>query len=193
MSLRPFDIGAARWTAEPGAVRQIDSVLSVEATQGSDFWRDPRSGTVKHDGHLLGIEHRGDIAIQCEVGGGFSGAYDQAGLMICFAETRWIKLVLDVIAGRIHVVTVMTNGWSDSAVWPIEQDRLRLRLSRIGSAVAAEIGPAGSEAFAVVRLGRLAGDGAYRIGPMCCAPTRAGFTAEFRNIVIGPPPADLEA
>ena len=193
MTSTPFDVEAARWTVEPRAVHQDGGIITVEAIQGSDFWRDPRTGGVKHDGHLLGLERSGDIAIQCEVSGGFGRAYDQAGRMICFDETRWIKLALDVVAGRIHVATVTTNGWSDSALWPIGQDRVRLRLSRIGAAVAAEIGQVDSDVFEVVRLARLPGDGSYRIGPMCCAPTRAGFTADFRDVVIGPPPADLEA
>jgi regulation of enolase protein 1 (concanavalin A-like superfamily) len=182
-------VSAPAWLNEPPEWRETDGVLVVTTGDRTDFWRETHYGFIRDDGHLHGVETSGDLAATVAFRGDYSTLYDQAGLMLRQDARNWIKAGIEFVAGRRMLSVVVTRDLSDWSTMPcpVEDDWLRLRLTRIGGAVHVHWAPGGDpDAWRMLRLGPFPG-GPTQVGPMCCSPQRAGFRAEFRDFAIGPP------
>jgi regulation of enolase protein 1 (concanavalin A-like superfamily) len=84
---------------------------------------------------------------------------------------------------------VSTRDFSDwsTAVGPQDDEWIRLRVSRHGTAVRVEWASMADPRYELMRLAYLpAPETGLLVGPMCCSPQRAGFEARFRGFTVGP-------
>jgi hypothetical protein len=178
------------WLNEPPNWQEQDGVLSVTTGTRTDFWRATHYGFLRDDGHLRFARASGDFTAAVTVSGDYRALYDQAGLMLRIDERHWIKAGVEYVEGRGLLSVVVTRDFSDWSTVPAfaAPDPVRLRLSRHGTAVRVEWSPADAESFTMLRLAYLpTGDAPAMIGPMCCSPERARFTACFRDFHLGNP------
>ena len=177
------------WLNPPPEWSEDRGILSVTTGAKTDFWRETHYGFIRDDGHFRGVAAEGDFAATVAFRGDYRELYDQAGMMLRLDARTWIKAGIEFVAGRRMLSVVVTRDFSDWSTMPcpVDADWLRLRLTRIGTAVhvhwAADAEP---PEYRMLRLAYLP-SGPARIGPMCCSPQRAGFTAGFRGFDIGAP------
>lgn len=186
----------ARWTREPVAVStSATGVMTVEAAEGSDWWRDTGYGFRHENGHALLTPWHENTAVEVTFAlDGFTGQFDQAGLAIMVDEATWIKAGVEHADGHHQlgsVVTVGASDWSTGRVDEWDGTAVTIRASRVADAVVirarsaplegstvTEPDAANEHDWRLVRVARFPHADA-RIGPMVCAPTRAGLTVRF--------------
>jgi regulation of enolase protein 1 (concanavalin A-like superfamily) len=187
------------WTVAPVTSEIEGDSLLVEAVEGSDFWQKTIYGFEHISGHALLAPWDVSTAIEVSfVLTGFTGLYDQAGIMLWAGETQWIKAGIefpeDINSGAPSLGAVVTDGFSDWSLEPVPewQDReVTLRASRIGDGVIIRA-RVEAEPWRIIRVCRFDHANAQG-GPMCCGPTRAGFRVRFTRWMATEPDADLHA
>jgi hypothetical protein len=161
--------------------------LALTTGAETDFWRKTHYAFTHDNGHFYGEEATGDFTAEVIFAAEYQALYDQAGLMLRISTDTWIKTGVEFAHGRCILSAVVTRGVSD---WSISfevgvKNELRLRLTRKGDAVCIQWAPVSGGAFETLRLCAFP-EGAARVGPMACSPTRAGLVARFRDFRIGP-------
>lgn len=185
------------WTVEPVATELENGSLTVEAVEGSDFWEKTIYGFQHRTGHALLAPWDTSTAIEVSfVLTGFTGLYDQAGIMLWSNETQWIKAGIeypeDINGGAPSLGAVVTDGFSDWSLIPVPEwiDReVTMRASRIGDGVIIRA-RVESEPWLIIRVCRFDHADALA-GPMLCGPSRAGFRVTFTRWTASAPDADL--
>jgi uncharacterized protein len=175
------------WLNPPAASQITDSTLTVTTADRTDFWRETFYGFTRHSGHFLHTPVTGDFTAEVTVQGDYETLYDQAGLMLRLFDTHWIKAGIEHTDGAPVFSTVVTNGKSDWATMPLPFDAttIRLRLTRHAEAIRVQVQhPQGH--WIMARLAYLPPESLAQIGIMACSPERAGFTARFSGLKIGP-------
>lgn len=190
------DPSRAHWTREPVAVStDAAGVVTVEAAEGSDWWRDTGYGFRHENGHALLTPWLEGTAVEVTFAlEGFTGQFDQAGLAIMVDDATWIKAGVEYADGHHQlgaVVTVGTSDWSTGRVDEWQGSAVTIRASRVEDAVVIRArsepleGSTGTENeieadhdWRLVRVARFP-HGDAQIGPMVCAPTRTGLTVRF--------------
>lgn len=189
---------AGKWDHDPQS-QEIDanSVLRVEAREGSDAWQKTSYGFVHANQHALLRPFAIDRAIEVDFTVTPSEQFDQLGLMLWRDDEHWIKCGIEFADGEARLGAVVTNeysDWSTAAVPHWAGKRATLRVSWSGDAVTIRAGLTG-DPLELVRLApwrttpetpsaslgtsEAAANLSVYAGPFCCAPTRAGFVAEF--------------
>lgn len=200
------DWSRGSWTREPAAVAlDAEGRLVVEAVEGSDWWRDTAYGFRHEDGHGLLAPWAPGTAVEVTFAlEGFTGEFDQAGLVIVVDDATWIKAGVEQSDGHPQlgaVVTVGASDWSTGRVDDWTGRAVTVRASRIADAVVirarsrplnAAPGEEGEDDWRLVRVARFPHEDA-RIGPMLCGPTRAGFTVRFLDWRETDPDGELHA
>ena len=178
------------WTREPASAAVDDAGhLTVEAVEGSDWWRDTAYGFRHEDGHGLLAPWAPGTAVEVTFAlDGMTAEFDQAGVAIVVDDATWIKAGVELSDGHPQlgaVVTVGASDWSTGRVDDWVGRAVTVRASRMADAVIirARSAPlegesARPEEWRLVRVARFPDDRA-RIGPMLCAPTRAGLRVRF--------------
>jgi regulation of enolase protein 1 (concanavalin A-like superfamily) len=183
------------WLNPPPEWGEERGVLTVMTGDRTDFWRKTHYGFVRDDGHFRHVAAPADFSAAVTFRGDYHALYDQAGIMLRLDERNWIKAGIEFVARRRMLSAVVTRDWSDWSTMPcpVDAEWLRLRLTRIGTAVhvhwAADAVPSG---FRMLRLAHFPA-GPVQVGPMCCSPERAGFRCAFRDFEIGAPATPEES
>lgn len=188
--------GMFHWLNEPADWHGDASMLEMRTDRMSDFWRETFYGFVRDSGHAYLRKVSGDFTATAIVLGDYEALYDQAGIMLRLDETRWIKAGIEFTDGLMHFSVVVTNGTSDWSVIPLHDtqpsDPVTVRLTRHAEAVRVQFSIGGAP-WQMARLCPFP-TGDAEIGVMACSPQRAGFSARFRDINVGPAiPRDLHA
>jgi len=200
------DWSRGAWTREPASVAVDDAgSLIVEAVEGSDWWRDTAYGFRHEDGHGLLAPWAPGTAVEVTfVLDGMTGEFDQAGIAIVIDETTWIKAGVEQSDGHPQLGAVVTVGASDWSTGPVDEwigRAVTVRASRIADAVVIrarsrpqdDTGPRLVEdEWRLVRVARFP-FGDARIGPMICAPTRAGLRVRFLDWRVTAADTELHA
>jgi len=175
----------AIWTSEPAHWESDDNEqLTVTARGRTDFWRKTRNGFISDNGHLYGVQVRGDFTMQVKVAGQFKELYDQAGLMVMLDKTVWIKAGIEYVNGVHYLSTVATQDYSDWAICrPIEEAAIWLIVERDRDAIIVSASLDGDEYF-LVRECTLTNELTLEAGPYLAAPAGNGFTATFEGFKI---------
>ena len=173
----------ARWSREPAAAEpDAAGALIVEAAEGSDWWRDTAYGFRHENGHALLTEWPLDTAVEIDFDlTGFTGDFDQAGLLIWVDDAHWIKAGVEHSDGHQQlgaVVTVGASDWSTGRVDDWVGTTVTVRASRIADAVVIRARSSHDTAWRLVRVAGFPHQTAL-VGPMLCAPMRAGFRVRF--------------
>ena len=183
MTRRGLAVESARWSREPVSVEyEPGGALVVEAAEGSDWWRDTAYGFRHDNGHALLEEWAPDTAVEVDFElTGFTGAFDQAGLLIWGDDAHWIKAGVEHSDGHQQlgaVVTVGASDWSTGAVDDWEGTTVTVRASRLADAVVLRARSEGDDEWRLVRVAHFP-HADVLIGPMVCAPMRAGLRVRF--------------
>jgi uncharacterized protein len=176
------------WLNEPSKWASSDSKLTLSTADRTDFWQETFYGFRRDNGHAYLRPVEGDFTIEATVVGKYSELYDQAGLMLRIDERTWIKTGIEFTDRIMHFSVVATHNISDWSVVPLPEatpaDEVRVRLSRHGDAVRIQYSIA-RQPWQLARLAPFRA-AAAQVGIMACSPERAGFEAEFSDVVIGP-------
>ena len=176
------------WLNEPSKWASSDSKLTLSTADRTDFWQETFYGFRRDNGHAYLRPVEGDFTIEATVVGKYSELYDQAGLMLRIDERTWIKTGIEFTDRMMHLSVVATHNISDWSVVPLPEatpaDEVRVRLSRHGDAVRIQYSIA-RQPWQLARLAPFPA-AAAQAGVMACSPERAGFEAEFSDVVIGP-------
>ncbi len=176
------------WLNEPGDWGFEAEGLRVVTDHGTDFWRETHYGFTRDTGHFLGLPTEGDFTAEVRVQAEYRALYDQAGIMLRLDERRWLKAGIEVSDGQAMLGSVLTLGQSDWATGPYAGDPgdIRLRLT-VAEGVVRLQASADGRRWGLVRLAPFPRAAAYRVGPMCCTPERAGLAVRFSAFRLGPP------
>lgn len=194
MTEATLDFSRGQWTRRPESA-SLDGAgaLTVEAAEGSDWWRDTGYGFRHENGHALLMPWEPETAVEVTFAlTGFTGQFDQAGLAIMVDDATWIKAGVEHADGHHQlgaVVTVGASDWSTGRVDEWQGSVVTIRASRVADAVVIRArsapldGSTGGSTddahdWRLVRVARFPHERA-QIGPMLCAPTRRGFTVRF--------------
>mgnify|MGYP001217503260 CR=1 FL=1 len=178
------------WLNEPPSWNSGPDALELTTAHGTDFWRHTFYGFVRDSGHAFLAPVSGDFTVSAVVTGAYKHLYDQAGLMLRLDEKNWIKTGIEYTDGLMHFSVVVTRDVSDWSVIPLpgatQDDELRVRLTRHDDAVRIQYAIGTATGWQMARLAPFSAADA-QVGVMACSPERAGFTARFRDVQIGPP------
>jgi uncharacterized protein len=173
------------WLNEPARWSEAAGVLEIAPDEGSDFWRIPDYGFIHDNGHAYLEPVNGDFTASVEITADYRAQFDQAGLMLRVDAENWLKTGIEFVDGRCFLSAVVTRGFSDWSVIPLERcpETLGVRVRRRGDAVTIETS-IDRESFQTMRVTYLPAGSGSGVGPTCCAPTKAGFTANFMGFKV---------
>lgn len=175
------------WLNEPKHWRREGNVLICTADPKTDFWRKTYYSYITDNGHFLRRKVKGDFVATIKVTGQYHDLYDQAGLMVRYDESNWMKCGVEFVDGKQNMSVVFTRDYSDwsTAQLPISGKPLWLKISRKGSAFDIFYALDG-KSYVQARSGYLTPAEVVEIGPMLAAPEGKGFEARFEDFVITP-------
>jgi regulation of enolase protein 1 (concanavalin A-like superfamily) len=190
--LKAIDWSEGSWTRQPLQISQSESTLTVEAAEGSDWWRTTSYGFIHDDGHALVKDFPNESAIEVSFILNYTAQFDQAGIFITNDSENWIKAGVEFCDGYPQVGAVVTekkSDWSVAAVPEWMNKEVTIRVSRSGDAVTVRAGINGD--LRLVRVAPLDPGRRWSAGPMLCAPTRAGLEITFTKWSEGPADSEL--
>ncbi len=173
------------WLNEPKVWSLTDGTLDVVTDAETDFWRETHYGFTHDNGHLLGVPTGDAFTAEVRIRGAYEALYDQAGIMVRLDERRWVKAGIELSDGRAMLSSVLTDGRSDWATGPYENDPsdFRMRATVADGVLRLQVSADG-KLWPLVRLAPFPAAAAYRVGPMCCTPTRAGLKVRFSDFKL---------
>lgn len=168
------------WALEDGRLRAVTDART-------DFWRETHYGFIRDSGHCFAREVTGPFTAQLRVRAQYAALYDQAGMMVRLDEACWIKAGIEWSDDAPRLGSVLTLGRSDWATGPFEGDPTDfwLRMTILGGVIRVQASHDGVR-WPLLRLAPFPEAPAYRVGPMCCTPERAGLAVEFSDFEVGP-------
>lgn len=177
------------WYNEPSSCSYQDGTLEVVTGDKTDYWRETFYDFWRDDGHFLSRVVEGDFSAEVTVQGDYEVLYDQAGLMMRLSESHWIKTGIEFTDGRMFFSVVITNNQSDWSLVqvPVDPGGIHIRLTRHREAIRVQYLNSENGGWTPVRLAYFPLTKTVQVGVMCCSPQRAGFTARFKDFVIGSP------
>ncbi len=181
-----------RWFCEPADWR-VDSQrrhLRIAPAGGTDFWQKTHYGFEADNGHFLFADLTGDFVVTTHVRFRPVHQYDQAGLMIRFSPSCWLKTSVEhEPEGPSRLGAVVTNhGYSDwsTQAFPAGCGETWLRIRREASDYIVEASNDGA-GWEQIRLAHLHEDrprAMVACGLYACSPKGAGYVAEFTFLHI---------
>ncbi|MBB6096687.1 hypothetical protein HNR42_000099 [Deinobacterium chartae] len=171
------------WLNEAPHWHEDGSRLTVRSGPDSDFWRHTHYGFVRDSGHARLTVMRGDFDATVRFRGDYRDLYDQAGLLLRLDPERWIKCGVEYVEGRQLLSVVVTHGFSDWSVTPLEgqPEEITLRLERRAEAVTVLAAPSG-QAPQMLRMAYFPPEPEVEVGPMCASPQGQGFEVSFEEV-----------
>jgi regulation of enolase protein 1 (concanavalin A-like superfamily) len=186
-----IDLAALEWMNPPGKRAVGCDGLELHTLARTDFWQRTHYGFRRDDGHFAFVRRKGDFTAEVAVAVEPNAKYDQAGLMVRFSPSCWLKTSCEYQpSGPSQLGAVATNaGWSDWSYRPVAPypASVRLRVERHGGdyLVSAAVG---DEAMTVHRVAHLLEDdgGEALVGLYACSPDGAGALVRFTDFSITP-------
>jgi regulation of enolase protein 1 (concanavalin A-like superfamily) len=176
------------WLNEPEQWLHEAGQLSVITDEKTDFWRQTHYGFVRHNGHAFMMPSDGDFTASVRIQGRYEALYDQAGMMVVLDERTWLKAGIEHSDGAPRLGSVLTRDQSDWATgaFPGDPTDFWMRLTLERGVLRIQASTDGHH-WPLVRLCPFPEADHYRVGPMCCSPTRAGLEVRFSEWKIGRP------
>ena len=185
------DFAELEWLNRPMQVRTERERLQISTLPQTDFWQRTHYGFRRDDGHFLFCHRKGDFIAEVAVDIEPNAEYDQAGLMVRFSPSCWLKTSCEYQPEKpSQFGAVVTNaGYSDWSYRPVAAfpKPTGFRIERQGGdyMVSARIddGP-----FEIIRIARLLEDdgvGPAMVGPYACSPNGDGCPVVFTAFTIG--------
>lgn len=175
------------WHQSPPVFEIDDGALKVITGEKTDFWRITAYDFIHDNGHFFSkpVDHA--FTAQIHVRANFQSLYDQAGLMVRIDASHWIKVGAEYSDGQLMLSTVLTDEQSDWAVMPAPalSEGFWIRVTIRSGTVRAQYSVDGI-VWPLLRLAPFPVADAYRVGPMCCTPQRAGLEVIFSQFSVQP-------
>ena len=193
--MEPVHWDQGSWLNPPPAAEVTAAGLTVTTAGGSDFWRTTYYGFERDSGHALLTDLRVGEALEVDFVVDFEETYDQAGLLLRAAESRWVKAGVEMSDGAPQVGAVVTDGVSDWSCSPVPawQGRtVTVRASLTPGAVVVRARAEG-EPWILVRLAPFRTDVPVCAGAFCASPEREGLVVGFSAVRRGPADRELHA
>jgi regulation of enolase protein 1 (concanavalin A-like superfamily) len=179
-----IDVTGWQWSNEPRSWSAAET-LSVHTDPDTDFWRTTHYGFVRDTGHVLAREVSGDFRLRTSFTGAYTHQYDQAGAMLRIDAENWVKTGIEFVDGRQHASVVVTRGFSDWSVTPIEAtDRVSIEIERSGDTVTVRYGVGAAEPTTMLRLAYYPPAVPTLAGVMCASPDGPGFDVAFDRLEL---------
>ncbi|MGV7212467.1 DUF1349 domain-containing protein [Bradyrhizobium sp. UFLA05-112] len=176
------------WLNEPERWTAHGDGLQIVTDNATDFWRETHYGFNRDSGHFLGFPTGAAFTAELRVQGDFQALYDQAGMMVRIDAEHWVKAGIEFSDGRAMLASVLTDGRSDWATAPYEQDArdFRLRATVENGVVRLQVSADG-KLWPLMRLAPFPRANSYLVGPMACTPERSGLKVAFSTFQLTPP------
>ncbi|TDL48837.1 DUF1349 domain-containing protein [Paenibacillus dendritiformis] len=179
------------WFSPPKAwsIDTSSSQFIVQTKQETDFWQKTHYGFQADNGHFLYAEVRGNFRLTTKVHSFPVHRYDQAGVMVRYSPTTWMKSSVEYIPDSPNKLgAVVTNhGYSDWSTQEAEDGDapLYFRISRIGDDFYADYSLDGL-AWRQLRMAHLfaQADQPVQAGIYACSPQGEGYEAHFEFLRI---------
>ncbi|MBW4080349.1 DUF1349 domain-containing protein [Paenibacillus sp. S150] len=192
--MQTVDWQSGIWSNEPASAKVQDGLFVVEAAEGSDYWQKTMYGFQHDNGHALLAPWEDREAVEVSFSlQGFTELYDQAGIMLWYNSTVWIKAGIELNDGVPHIGAVVTDGYSDWSLSPVPEwagEVVTLRASRLNDAVVIRARTE-THPWRTIRVARFPYEKGKKAGPFVCAPTRAGLAVTFSRWVHTAPDIDI--
>jgi regulation of enolase protein 1 (concanavalin A-like superfamily) len=180
---------AWEWRHPPRRWELRGESLTLWTAAPTDYWQRTHYGFRADNGHFLFARVEGDFSLEASVA--FRGVhqYDQAGLLVRFSESCWLKTSVEHEPdGPARLGVVVTNaGWSDWSTQDAELglDLVSLRVRRADRDYEVYWSRNGSQ-WSQLRIARLLEDDGHPIeaGIYACSPKAAGYSATFTSVRI---------
>lgn len=183
----PIETRGMTWLNSPLSMREENGSLFLRSGEKTDFWQGTYYGFHRDNGHFLHRSWNGEFTAETSFVGRYETLYDQAGLMVRYDETHWMKCGIEFTDGARHFSVVVTNGHSDWSAFRLDGDfeETFVRLTRLGDAFFVQYR---TDAWSEWRMARLAyfppAFSTLSVGLMFCSPQRAGFEVEFKSFSL---------
>jgi uncharacterized protein len=174
-----WDHAPLKWEPLPGGG------IRVYVQPQVDYFQDPAGIHQKDDAPYLWLSTTGDFVAQAHVRPGFNTTWDAAALMARFDEQHWVKLCFESTdLGTTAAVSVVTNGKSDDANGAdLAVPDLWLQVFRAGDIFGLHYALDGKN-WRMVRLFRLEGPPAIKVGLVAQCPAGPGTTTDFLSFSL---------
>lgn len=192
--MRMLDWREGVWSNKPLSCTERNGQFIVEAAEGSDYWQKTMYEFQHDSGHALLAPWQEEEAVEVTFSlQGLTELYDQAGIMLWYSDTEWIKAGIEVSDGVLHAGAVVTDGYSDWSLSPVAEwagETVTFRASRMKDAVIIRARTE-QQPWRTLRVARFPHKSGVQAGPFLCAPTRAGLTVAFTRWVSTEPDVDV--
>eukprot|EP01118_Nematostelium_gracile_P011748 TRINITY_DN4220_c0_g1_i1.p1 TRINITY_DN4220_c0_g1~~TRINITY_DN4220_c0_g1_i1.p1 ORF type:complete len:215 (+),score=54.32 TRINITY_DN4220_c0_g1_i1:131-775(+) len=187
-----------QWMNPPEKFELNNQQLVVQCKPKTDFWNTTFYGFIRHDGHFLHIDlpRSEDFVISTTVHSNPIQQYDQAGLMVRYSNTCWLKTSIEYEPGEHNMLgAVVTNqGFSDWSTQNAEKGKnaICFRIRKLGPdfivEYSFEIEKSDVEKkWNPIRMARLLDNTTpetFSVGLYCCSPTGGDYRASFDYLKI---------
>jgi regulation of enolase protein 1 (concanavalin A-like superfamily) len=183
------DAGGPKWLNEPKQWKRDGDSLLVTPDAKTDFWRKTFFPYITDNGHFFHKPVSGDFTTTVKVTGKYHDLYDQAGFMIRWDESNWMKCGVEFVEGTPHMSVVVTRDFSDwsTANLGAFSGPLWLKIDRKGGALDIFHSTNGKD-FIEDRVAYLTAAPTVELGLMCAAPEGKGFDVRFDDWTVQPLP-----
>eukprot|EP00039_Didymoeca_costata_P008764 m.115983 g.115983 ORF g.115983 m.115983 type:complete len:214 (-) comp14223_c0_seq1:175-816(-) len=198
-----MELSKGTWLNEPnkdGEWKLKDNTLIIKPDSKSDFWQKTyyTPELISDNGHCYVFTRKASerLTMQCDFDLTAVSQFDQAGLVVMFDSTHWIKTGIEFVDGTPRMSCVVTNEFSDWSTSPWSSCKLCIRVVQQGDGSyvvqAGEYGKGGSKDNQVkdlqlVRICKVHIDTAVdvQLGMVGCCPTKQdGCSVKFSNFFI---------
>ncbi|CAH0598776.1 unnamed protein product [Chrysodeixis includens] len=182
-----------KWINEPKEWKVTDNAVEMTTGYETDFWRETYVKFIKNDGHLFGVEIKDDFTFTACIEADYSELYDQAGLMIYWDETHWLKAGIEYNDGAPVMSSVLTNGVSDwgSGIFSGNPRKFYLRVTRKDDVICVKYST-DNKLWLLLRMCPMkVMNKPCLVGPMSCTPKRAGLKVKYSEMSVTVPAEDI--
>jgi regulation of enolase protein 1 (concanavalin A-like superfamily) len=183
------------WEIEPASVHVHDGAVVVEAAGRTDNFIDPAGAvTVLNGARAHGVAPATPWQFSACVVADLPAAYDAGALVLWSDDHHFAKLCLERSAdGRMMVVSVVTREMSDDAnAWPIEGDKVWLRIGGLANHAYAFHSSSDGTHWDLVRYFHLVGKRRMKYGISVQSPIGDGCSVSFEELsFVSHPLSDL--
>lgn len=174
-----WDHPPLKWEPLPG------SGMRVFVQPKVDYFQDPAGVHNKDDAPYLWLTANGDFVAQAHLRPTFTTTWDAGALLARFDAQHWGKLCFESTdLGTTAAVSVVTNGKSDDANGAdLTAPDLWLQVFRAGDVFGMHYALDG-HSWRMVRLFRLEGPAAMKVGLVAQCPAGPGTTIDFLSFSV---------
>ncbi len=171
-----------QWLNEPAQGSEADNQIVVTTAPKTDFWRITHYGFIRDDGDFYFQRVNTDFVVEVKIYGNYKDLYDQAGIMIRADEKQWIKTGIEYVDGVQNLSAVVTRGYSDWSVTPLQEppDFLQLRVERRKEAIHISYLDEHSR-YTLLRMASFPDVPELQVGIMCASPQGDGYEVVFKD------------